>query len=147
METGENRRGEGNPRCMWCAVCGVYAVCCVILHANTDATLSLFLFSYCVILHANTLTLSLFLFSYPFLPPYPPGCVSVRSVLVTGGMALLFHFSWMVAGIFWMLGIPNGTDTTPCDPELYSFGRNLAIVWGAIFLLHSVYTYFTRELH
>ena len=100
-------------------VCGVCTVCCVILHANT-------------------LPLPLVL---------PPGCVSVRSVLVTGGMALLFHFSWMVAGIFWMLGIPNGTDTTPCDPELYSFGRNLAIVWGAIFLLHSVYTYFTRELH
>ena len=30
-----------------CAVCGVYAVCCVILHANTDATLPLPLLLLC----------------------------------------------------------------------------------------------------
>ena len=67
MRTGEER-GTHAVCGVRCAVCGVYAVCCVILHANTDATLSLFLFSYCVILHANTLTLSLFLFSYPPIP-------------------------------------------------------------------------------
>ena len=82
------------------------------------------------------------------LKPANLGPIPIRSVLITGGMCLLFHFSWMVAGIFWIFGIPhevgeNGT----CDPELYAFGRNLVIAWGGIFLAHSLYTYLTRELH
>ena len=79
--------------------------------------------------------------------PASLGPVSLRTVRVWTGMVLLFHFSWMFSGVFWICGIPHGDDAKPCDAELYDFGRNLGIVWGVVFFAHSLYTYLTKRFH